>query len=139
MKFIRIDMKGHWRGEKHKSSVMGLGLYADVEDVSWEEGISCYRIDDISHALENLRYYWQEVAMLDAEDFKNMQITIFEGKLLPVWGSDGEDLATCEKTLFELDAYPIMKKLYEAYDRYRWEGEITEEEYLEELKRLIVV
>lgn len=138
-KFIRIDMKGHWRGTEHRSSVQGLAEELGL----WEQGISCYQIgDNIAEALENLREYWTDIASCRIEDFKDFQITIFEGELLPEKGSDWEDLATCERTLFELEAYPIMKAVIEAHERICTfgepdEDEITEEEYEEILSRLI--
>ena len=159
-KFIRIDMKGHWRGTEHRSSVQGRAgectcdfwCWCEEECYcnkkckcggNWEAGISCYEIgDNIAVALENLREYWTGIASCDIEDFRNFQITIFEGELLPVKGSDWEDLATCERTLYELEAYPIMKAVIEAHERICTYGdpdedEITEEEYEDFLRGLI--
>lgn len=148
-KFIRIDEKGHWRGTEHRSSVQGLAdmcVCYETECICdhWEPGISCYQIgDDIAEALENLREYWEEhkgIGLVFIDWYKDLQITIFEGELLPVKGSDWEDLATCERTLFELEAYPIMKAVIEAHEKIRTYGEPDEdevEEYKDFLRGLI--
>lgn len=127
-KFIRLDVKSEWRGVGHKSSLSGL---ADEEEDLFEDGISCYQIDgDEAEAVENLRQYWQDNAMMGLEDYKRMQVTVFEGEGIGV-GSDYEDIATCKRTIVEAEAKPFMEKVYEAYDQYEYEEEITEEEYNE--------
>lgn len=144
MKFIRIDTKGEWLGQKHRSSIAGLGKFADVEDVTWEEGISCYSLENQAEGIENLREYWFEYLGNRLSDFEDMQVTIFEGQLvrdvngMAKWGADGEDLATCEKTLAEIDAVEFMKKICEAYDKLIME-EITEEEYEKFLNELELI
>lgn len=136
-KFIRLDMKGHWRGAEHKSSMNGLAGEWDEETGrdSWEEGISCYELDDKADALAELVEYWDEVASLhEIEDYKDMQVTIFEGEYIGE-GSDYEDIATCEKTILETDATDIMKPILEAKDELEF-GEIDEEEYHEILEKI---
>src|SRR5690606_4601418 len=133
MKFIRIDTKGEWLGKHHKSSIGGLGKFADVEDVTWEKGISCYSLEDQAEGIENLRQYWLEHLGNRLDDLEGMQITIFEGDLVKendmhVLCADGEDLAVCTKTIAEIDEVEFMKKVYGAYDKLIME-EITEEEY----------
>src|SRR5690606_5038459 len=133
MKFIRIDTKGEWLGKHHKSSIGGLGKFADVEDVTWEKGISCYSLENQAEGIENLRQYWFEYLGNRLSDLEGMQITIFEGDLVKengmvVLGADGEDLAVCTKTIAEIDAVEFMKKVYEAHDKLIME-EITEEDY----------
>ena len=141
MKFIRIDEKGEWRGVEHVSSLNGMGGECWCEGGctcgdNWEEGISCYKLDNIAEALENIRAYWVEEVGLSIEDFKTKQITIFEGELLDTVGADWEDLATCDRTLFEFDAYDIMKAVIEKHSEYNYD-EITKEEYEEFLTNLI--
>jgi|SRR5690606_24168139 len=131
--FIRIDAKGHWRGVDHRSSIGGLG----EEFGYWEDGISCYKIyfDDIAASIESLRRYWMEIAMLkQPQDYKDKQITVFAGEKIGS-GHDWEDLATCSKTLLELDAEPIMEKLIHLYDEYDFE-DISEEEYQKGIEEL---
>ena len=132
-KFIRLDTKGEWRGTEHTSSVGVSGFVEGHEQ--FEEGVSCYKLDDQADALNDLREYWFETAGITAEDLEDMQITIFEGELLDKWGSDGEDLATCTKTLKEMDAKEIMIKVDELYWDMEY-GDITEEEYEKELNKI---
>lgn len=143
MRFIRLDMKGQWKGTEHRSSI--AGSIFSTEKTIWEDGISCYNLNDKVDAIENLYYYWTRIAMATLDDFKNMQVTIFEGYKLDTWGADGEDLAICTETIKEIDAYEFMRKVYEAKDKleglYENENgeyeEITEEEYREILESLI--
>lgn len=123
-KFIRIDMKGHWRGTEHKSSLSGV-----EEHGVWEEGISCYSFEfGQADALKDLLWYWTNIAgNTRPEDYADMQITIFEGEELDAEGSDGEQMAICTRTIAELEAQPIMEKILEPYFKADWE-EITEEE-----------
>jgi hypothetical protein len=143
MRFIRIDQKGTWRGKEHRSCIAGSVF--TTEETIWEDGISCYNLNDKVDAIENLYNYWTRIAMATLEDFKDMDVTIFEGYKLDTWGADGEDLAICTKTIIEADAYEFMKKVYDA--KYKLEGlyenengeyeEITEKEYREILQSLI--
>ncbi|HSH24975.1 MAG TPA: hypothetical protein VLA13_05500 [Massilibacterium sp.] len=111
MKFIRIDTKGEWMGTEHKSSLAGV-----EEHGVWEEGISCYDLEDQAEALKELLDYWTDIAMMtDAKDYANMQITIFEGEELEDQGSDWEQMAVCERTIAEIEAQPIMEKILEPY------------------------
>ena len=145
--FIRIDTVGEWKGKEHVSSVQGIAgncvCYEEPcicgAEESWEEGISCYRFskEDQADSFRDLFGYWTEIASLqDAEDYKGLQITIFEGYEVGR-GSDGEITATCEKTIAELDAYPVVKELLDLYfDDYYGDDEDTErfEKVANELK-----
>ncbi|EMA6344831.1 hypothetical protein U3450_003887 [Bacillus cytotoxicus] len=145
--FIRLDVKGEWRGTQHRSMRRGIGddCWCDgecdcIENKSgWESGISCYQLES-NHdglAIEQLRSYWMELAMFRIEDYKDMQLTIFEGDELPGEGSSYEDMANCTKTILEIDAQPFMKKVMETYELYFDEEELTEEQYNEELGNII--
>lgn len=139
MLFIRMDQKGTWRGKEHRSCVAGSVF--STEETIWENGVSCYNLNNKIEAIENLYNYWAEIAMLRLEDFKNMQVTIFKGD----HSGYGEDLANCTETIKEMDAYEFMKKVYEAKNKL--EGlyqnddgeyeEITKEEYDQILESLI--
>lgn len=131
-KFIRLDMKGHWRGKEHVSSVMGMGEEFDM----WEKGISCYELDDKAYALDQLRNYWFDMASITVEDLEGMQVTIFEGYKVDGMGGDWEDLAVCEKTLAEFDAKDFMLKIQELYELKEYDEEITEEEYEQRLNKI---
>lgn len=132
-KFIRLDMKGEWRGTEHVSSI-GVSSFVSGHE-QFEEGVSCYKLDNQAEALNDLREYWFETASITESDLENMQITIFEGELLDKWGSDGEDLAICKRTLKEIDAKEIMIKVDELYWDMEY-GDITEEEYEKELNKI---
>src|SRR5690625_4196260 len=135
MKFIRIDMKGHWRGNEHQSSV-GVSSFVEGHEM-FEEGISCYDMTRKGMALDSLYEYWREIAMKhDAEEYEGMQITIFEGEKLDVDGADGEDIAVCERTLAEIDAVEIMEQIVELYERHEYDQELDYDEYLEELEKI---
>ena len=131
-KFIRLDMKGHWRGREHISSVQGMG--EEYEEL-FEKGISCYCLDDQPLALDSLREYWFETASVTEKDLENMQVTIFEGYKVGM-GSDWEDLATCERTIAEFDAKDLMMHIQELWELKEWDEEISEEEYEEKLKQI---
>lgn len=132
-KFIRIDMKGHWRGTEHASSLNGM---AGEWENDWEEGISSYSLKDKAEAIENLREYWMDIAMLTKEsDYNDMQITIFEGEKIGE-GSDYEDIATCENTVSEIEASEFMSKVLDAYEQLEDE-DISEDEYNEILEGLV--
>lgn len=127
-RFIRLDMKGHWKGTEHCST------FADDpefwgDETDWEDGISCYKLDgDQAYALENLRYYWMDIVRKrSVEDYKNMQVTIFEGIKVGE-GSELEDLAECTKTISESEATELMSLIMDAYDKLQ-EGDIEEDEY----------
>lgn len=130
--FIRLDMKGQWRGKEHVSSVQGLGdEYVEL----FEEGISCYNLDDKAYALDNLREYWFDTASISESDLENMQVTIFEGRLIGQ-GSDWEDLAECERTIAEFEAKGFMMYIQNLWEQKEWEDELTEEEYEEKLNKI---
>lgn len=115
-----------------------------VEFGGWEKGISCYQIEDgdIFEAFSKLKEYWEDVAMLRLADYQRMQVTVFEGDL--VLNSDGcrkpgadmEDLATCMRTLLEIDAYPIFQKVSEIEETY-WDGDIDETERDERIRKIL--
>lgn len=131
-KFIRLDMKGHWRGKDHVSSVCGMG---DEFEGMFEKGISCYCLDDQAYALDQLRRYWFDIARVTEDDLENMQVTIFEGEKVGM-GSDWEDLATCERTINEFDAKDFMLRIQDAWEEKEWGGDLTEEEYQKFLNEL---
>lgn len=132
--FIRLDMKDHWRGKEHRSSMLGLG---DEFEELFHDGISCYNLNDPAWAIDRLRWYWTEVAtMTRPEDYTNMQVTIFEGEELDKLGADGENIAICKRTILETEAESFMKRVLELYDLYYYEEELTEEEYYQELEKL---
>ena len=155
-KFIRLDEIGTWKGTEHisKTSVYD-GNYdeeLDAEDGNvygkMENGISCYKIyeNDKTSAIEELYRYWDEVANFNLNEYKNFQVTIFEGIKQDEWGSDGEDLAICRNTIIQLDAYEFMKTVAEAKEKvegyfYNKETddfeEIEDEEYRQILSSLI--
>jgi|SRR5699024_1089600 len=129
-KFIRLDIKGEWMGTKHKSSMQGLG-----EETYFEDGVSCYDLERKGMALESLFEYWNDVAMLSVDDYADMQITIFEGDKLDSQGSDWEDMAICTKTLVEMDAIDVMKRVSELYEMHELD-EIDYDEFIEELEKI---
>ena len=139
-KFIRLDTKGEWRGTEHVSSL--LGLAEEWEGAKFEDGISCYDLSDKAEAIEALRHYWVEIASLDSiEDYEDKQITVFEGEQVGE-GSDWEVIATCEKTIKELEAKPIFEKIFEAEENYEdnldegMDREEAEEQYMKELEQI---
>ena len=130
-KFIRLDIKGEWMGTEHRSSMQGLG-----EDAAYfEDGVSCYDLTRKGMALESLFEYWNDVAMLRIDDYADMQITIFEGDKLDSQGSDWEDMAICTKTLVEMDAIDVMKRVSELYEMHELD-DIDYDEFLEELEKI---
>ena len=130
MLFIRLDMKGHWRGREHRSSQLGLG---DEFPGLWENGVSCYSLDDPAWALDRLRWYWYTVAMIRDDDLDRFQITIFRGKKVGE-GSDGEDLATVDETIAEMPA-DVLADINDLYWAHYW-NEIAEQEYFQRLNEL---
>jgi len=151
MKFIRIDKMGTWKGNNHISSFATYdGTYDNNLDNEntygyMENGISCYRVDNnINEGIEDLYNYWNNVAMwCTAEEYKSFQVTIFEGEKVGI-GSDYEDIATCNKTLKEINAYDFMSKLFtykEQFEAFQeeWDDEeqLTQEQYDVALKKLI--
>ncbi|WP_176543230.1 hypothetical protein [Bacillus pseudomycoides] len=46
-------------------------------------------------------------------------------------------MANCIKTILEVDAQPFMEKVMETYDQYKYEEELTEEQYIKELGNAI--
>lgn len=132
-KFIRLDTKGHWKGIEHVSSIQGqAGNCVCFEEhcicganESWESGVSCYEIReyDLLSTFEDLLGYWTKIASLkDVEDFRGMQVTVFEGRKVG-HGADGEDTAECVRTLSEIDAQPIMEILLDPYYDWTYCGE----------------
>lgn len=103
-KFIRLDFDKGFRGSEHRSSFTGDGEH-------FENGISCYEIskDTIFEAINNLRKYWIDYASVC--DFSEFDINIFEGKHVG-YGSNDEDLATCEKHLYCIDG-SLFDKVYD--------------------------
>lgn len=130
--FIRLDMKGHWRGKDHVSSSQGMG---DDFPELFHKGISCYSLKDQAYALDKLRWYWFQVAMIKEKELENMQVTIFEGEKVGE-GPDWEDLATCERTIKEFDAKDFMLRIQDAWEEKEWGGDLTEEEYQKFLNEL---
>ena len=131
-RFIRIDWKGEWRGEEHNSFAVL------PEEEFAEAGISCYRITrwGKADAIERLRGYLMDIVMDNRpEDYDKRQITIFDGYRIGE-GSDHEDIALCEKTIAEIEARPVMEKVFELYDRYDIEEELTGQEYMTELEKI---
>jgi len=129
--FIRIDIKGEWRGSQHLSGW-------NEETGELHEGASCYRIDDdVVHGIENLWNYWTTYASTSysPSDFQDKQITIFEGEKVGE-GPDGEDLAVSTRTVREIDALPFMEKLNDLIDRHEFE-DISDDEYKAELEKLM--
>lgn len=124
--FVRLDVKGTWMGTNHKSA---LGN-EDEEHYAEEGGISCYRLDrHPAEALKDLFNYWEYIASFDIKngDYKNMQVTVFEGDLAGT-GSDMEEIATCAETLNEFDAQPFMQAISDAKFDFDMK-DITREEY----------
>lgn len=133
-KFIRLDIKGQWRGVEHQSRFVAWFETEDNRDL--EDGISCYYAN--VEGIKDLWHYANKRMSLDEKDFKNMQLTIFEGN----WsgkGSDDEELAWCTKTIAEKDAYEWYKKMCIAYEKHEgdffnedlddYENGISDEEY----------
>ena len=147
MMFIRIDTKGTWKDIEHKSCFAGTSLTESDEDINWESGISCYSLENTIEGIENLYKYWTEIARLErTEEYENMQITIFEGEKIDCFGSDGEDMAICTKTIKEIDAVEFMNQLFIAKDKLdgfyenedgEYEDEISKEEYNSILESLV--
>jgi len=135
-KFIRIDEKGTWRGNEHRSCFAGTVFTQAEDDIKWEDGISCYSLDDIVEAIENLSSYWNHHVGLKLKEYDKMQITIFEGEKIKSYGFDGEDLAICNKTICEIEAKPFMKKFLELEEDFDFE-DITEDEYIKEINKLV--
>ena len=99
-KFIRLDKKGTWKGPEHRSH---FAAYEYEEDERFlENGISCYYAN--VEGIENLFEYSKANMSLSYDDYKEMQLTIFEGNYSGI-GSDGEELAWCTKTIKEINAY----------------------------------
>lgn len=127
-KFIRIDIKGEWKDKKHISGSTAGAVH---------EGASCYSLEDIVDGIERFWKYWTEYASTyyDPNEFKNKQITIFEGEKVGE-GPDGEDIAISKRTTKEIDAVPFMNKLSELIDCYEFE-EISDDKYKAELEKLV--
>jgi len=139
-RFIRIDIKGHWRGRNHNSTLaMDPEFWGD--ETNWEEGISCYNITTRgqAEALDELREYWvMHVGDDKLKDYTDKQLTIFDGEDLNTEGSNYEDMAVCHKTFVEMDAVPIMEKVIDIWKKYK-ECEIDEEKYMDLLKNINLI
>jgi len=128
MKFIRLDVKGTWKGTKHISSM------ANTEES--ENGISCYSLhnetdENILNAVKDLFQYWTNIASMS--DFSDFQLTIFKGEKMDWVGYDMEDIASCTKTIKEVDAEPFMQKLFDIDDMKDGLYEDENGDYLDEI------
>lgn len=146
--FIRLDKRGHWRGVEHISSFQGLADeqmydlgFNPIEGDFFEKGISCYWLE--ADGLAKLYKYWIETASITENDAKQMQVTIFEGEFVN-WGSDGEPLATCTKTVKEFSASVLYEKWMELKERFYDDDEtdaydVTEyiDKYAQEILELL--
>ena len=140
-RYIRLDVKGTWKGNKHQSR--SAAWYYDEDDKYLENGVSCYKLD-VDGFKDLMNYSIHNMSITTNEDIDRMQVTVFEGE----WsgkGSDGEELAWCKETITETDFLPIFKKLCildirqegyynEEIDDY--EDELTDEEYDELVEAL---
>lgn len=129
--FIRIDLKGEWKGSEHRST-------AGYDDFREDEhaGASCFKVDD-GHGIEKLRQYWTENNLLTKiKDYEDKQVTVFEGEKVGE-GPDWEDLAICTRTIAEIDAAPFMTEVFDLYDRYYIDEEFSKDEYYEKLMQLL--
>ncbi|WP_374723591.1 hypothetical protein [Calidifontibacillus erzurumensis] len=108
--FIRLDQVGHWKGKEHNSSFLGM-----AEETYFENGISCYKLN--AEGIARLYRYWIEYASFDKKDAERFQITIFKGHQVG-YGSDGEVIAECIKTVKELPALIIYNKWMELKKRF---------------------
>lgn len=118
--FIRLDQVGHWRGAEHQSSFQGWGNEVEYlkdigADVYFENGISCYLLDE--DGMADLYKYWISVASMDENDAKRMQVTIFNGEING-FGTDGEYVATCTETVKEFSAVLLFEKWREMKQRW---------------------
>lgn len=130
--FIRVDGKNQWRGKDHISFRAGENDNPEMA----EAGISCYDLRDPIFGIEQLYHYWFRFCLADLSSFKDSQITIFEGEHTGEYGTDNEDLAECNYTVAELNAYDFFKVIQDAKEKYKWE-EITEDEYNQIIDKLI--
>jgi hypothetical protein len=119
--FIRLDMEGNWKGKEHCSTfAMDPEYWGD--DTQWEAGISCYNLRDTGFAIENLRYYWEEIAQMKGNYTSpvRMFVTVFRGYKLDKVGHEMEDMAICEETLLHFPAQEFMNEVIAAYERYEY-------------------
>lgn len=130
--FIRVDGKNQWCGKDHVSFIGGENDNPEMK----EAGISCYDLSDPVFGIEQLYHYWFHFCLADLSSFKDSQITIFEGEHTGEYGTDQEDLAECDYTVLELDAYEFFKTIQDAKEGCKW-GEITEDEYNQVIDKLI--
>lgn len=108
-KFIRLDIKGTWKGTEHQSRT--ASWFYEEDDRYLENGISCYYAN--VNGIEDLFYYWSEHTNLSYKDLKKRQLTVFEGQHSGT-GRDMEELAWCESTIKELEAYDWYKSIEKA-------------------------
>lgn len=111
-KFIRLDIKGTWRGTEHQSHFASYDETGDDKDL--EDGISCYYAN-----IEGIKKLWDYANNnmgLTNDSINNMQLTIFEGNWSGT-GSDYEELAWCTKTIKEIEASEWFEKMYLAEEK----------------------
>lgn len=132
-KFIRIDRKGHWRDTEHRSRIANTGDDFDCELIL-EAGISCFEAN--VEGIESLYDYCMNYMSLEVTDYPNFQLTIFEGEKVG-YGTDGEDIARCIKTLDVKELEPFIDAIYDLKDAVEYddmEREEFEKKSLELLK-----
>ena len=133
-RYIRLDVKGTWRGIEHRSHFAAYDYTEDERDL--EHGVSCYKAD--ADGVKSLYDYARNHMSITTGE--GMQLTVFEGQHSGI-GSDYEELAWCTKTISETDAEIWFDKMYEAEEKLNgdyyneelddYEDEISEEEYEE--------
>ena len=141
-KYIRLDVKGTWKGNEHQSR--SAAWYYDEDDKYLENGVSCYKLD-VDGFKDLWVYATDHMSIRNEKEAERFQITVFNGEHSGK-GSDGEELAWCKETITETDFLPIFKKLCildirqegyynEEIDDY--EDELTDEEYDKEIEKII--
>ena len=141
-KYIRLDVKGTWKGNEHQSRF--AAWYYDEDDKYLENGVSCYKFD-IDGFKDLWEYATDHMSIRNEKEAERFQITVFKGEHSGK-GSDGEELAWCKETITETDFLPIFKKLcildmrqegYYNEELDDYEDELTDEEYDEEIGKII--
>lgn len=110
-KFIRLDIKGTWKGVDHQSRTSGW--FYEEDDMFLEDGVSCYYAN--VEGVRDLYDYSQENMSLSYDDYKNMNVTIFEGEYSGK-GADGEELAWCTRTVKQIEAFEWVQKVEKAIE-----------------------
>ena len=131
-KYIRLDVKGTWKGNEHQSR--SAAWYYDEDDKYLENGVSCYKLD-VDGFKDLMNYSINNMSITTNEDIDKMQVTVFEGE----WsgkGSDGEELAWCKKTILETDYRNISDKYDELVELLEDE-EITNDKFDNEIEKII--